>query len=134
MGKAVDRTEVRVMFLRIRDDMAAISAGWDRLESIVPVHGRTFYGAFFPETKEYWVCTQVKDGDDASSLGLEEGNLPGGRFLLMKLKGEPPEVYERIAPTFDSMMKDAAVDGSRPGIEFYRRRDEIDLLLPITTG
>jgi hypothetical protein len=30
------------------------------------------------------------------------------------------------------LVKQAAVDASRPTIEFYRSRDVIDLLLPIT--
>lgn len=122
------------MFLRIRDDLEGIQAGWDRFESIVPVQGRTFYGAFFPGSKDYWVCSVLQAGDDAASLGFEEGTLPGGTYLRVQLKGEPPEVYERIAPTFEEMMQGAAVDESRPGIEFYRRRNEIDLLLPIRTG
>src|SRR5947209_7077504 len=122
------------MFLRIRDHMDAIEAGWERLESIVPVQGRKFYGAFFARSKEYWVCTQLQDGDDPGSLGLDTGTLPGGTYLRVELRGEPPEVYERIAPTFDGLARGAAVDESRPGIEFYRRRNEIDLLLPIRTG
>jgi hypothetical protein len=36
-----------------------------------------------------------------------------------------------IAPTFDELVRRAEPDPSRPSIEHYRRRDEIDLLLPI---
>ena len=57
--------------------------------------------------------------------------LPGGRYLRVRLKGEPPEVYERIAPTFDALAEVARPDETRPSIEFYRRRDEIDLLVPV---
>ena len=31
------------------------------------------------------------------------------------------------------MLKQASSDEARPGIEFYRRHDEIDLLLPIAS-
>ena len=36
-----------------------------------------------------------------------------------------------IAPTFERLAKQADPDPNRPSIEFYRRRDVIDLLLPV---
>jgi hypothetical protein len=36
-----------------------------------------------------------------------------------------------IAPTFERLAQRPDRDASRPGIEFYRRHDVIDLLLPI---
>jgi hypothetical protein len=42
-------------------------------------------------------------------------------------------VYERIAPTFEALVQATRPDESRPSIEFYRRHDEIDLLLPVAT-
>jgi hypothetical protein len=52
--------------------------------------------------------------DDPAALGLESGRLPGGRYLRTRLRGEPRQL-----------------DESSPSIEFYRRHDEIDLLLPV---
>jgi len=40
-------------------------------------------------------------------------------------------VYEQIGPMFDALAREAPPDPSRPSIEHYRRRDEIDLLLPV---
>ena len=40
-------------------------------------------------------------------------------------------LYERIGPTFEELLKEATPDETRPSIEFYRRHDEIDLLLPV---
>jgi len=130
----VDRDDVRVMFLRTADSLAAIEAAWDRFESVVPPKGRRFYGAFHAAAKEYWVCVEPIPGEDPARLGFEMGSLPGGRYLRTTLRGDPPGLYGRIAPTFDAMIKDAAVDESRPGIEFYRRHNEIDLLLPVLSG
>ncbi len=45
--------------------------------------------------------------------------------------GEPPEIYRLIGPTFERLSARPDRDPSRPGIEFYRRRDVIDLLLPV---
>jgi hypothetical protein len=127
----IERADVQVMFLRTRDEPTEIRRGWERLEALVSLHGRRFFGAFDPSTREYRVCVQERVDDDPAGLGLESGVLPGGRYLRVRLRGEPPAVYERIGPTFEALVKAAEPDETRPSIEFYRRRDEIDLLLPV---
>jgi hypothetical protein len=127
----VKRDEIQVMFLRSPDDPAIFGPLWQRLEALVGLRGRKFFGAFYEAAQEYRVCVQVREGDDPAALGLEVGTLPGGRYLRARLHGEPPAVYERIGPTFQFLMKTARPDETRPSIEFYRQRDEIELLLPI---
>lgn len=118
------------MFKRVADEVAAIGQGIAEVEDAVgSLRGRKCYGAF--EGGEYRVCVQVREGDDAAALGLEVGELPGGRYARLRLKGEPPALYELIGPTFESLAQRADRDPTRPGIEFYRRHDVIDLLLPI---
>ncbi len=129
----IERDETQVMFLRTADDPATFGPLWERLEALVGLRGRKFFGAFYPSAEEYCVCVQMRAGDDPAALGLESGTLPGGRYLRARLRGEPPQVYERIGPTFEALAKEAQPDETRPGIEFYRKRDEIDLLLPIAT-
>jgi hypothetical protein len=51
----------------------------------------------------------------------------------VRLRGEAPGVYERIAPMFETLRALGTVDPSRPGIEFYRAHGEIDCLLPIVS-
>jgi hypothetical protein len=127
----VERAETAVMFLRTEDDPVEMRRGWERLEALVGLRGRKFFGAFDPSTREYRVCVQVREGDDPAALGLESDTLPGGRYLRVRLRGEPPGVYERIGPTFAALANATRVDETRPSIEFYRQRDEIDLLLPV---
>ena len=121
------------MFKRVTDDQAGITRGWAELEAAVgSLRGRKFYGAFGAPSGEYRVCVQLRQDDQPDVLGLDVGTLPGGRYLRVTLRGEPPAVYAFIAPTFERLSKRADSDVSRPGIEFYRRRDTIDLLLPVT--
>jgi hypothetical protein len=128
----VERDEVAVMFKRIVDEQTSISRGWLELEEAVgSLRGRKFYGAFDETSHEYRVCVQLRESDEPAGLGLEVGTLPGGRYAQVRLKGEPPAVYECIAPAFETLARRADRDRTRPGIEFYRRRDVIDLLLPI---
>ena len=70
-------------------------------------------------------------GDDAAALGLEAGALPGGGYLRLRLRGEPPELYDRIGPGFEALLRETEPSGGRPPLEDYRRRDEVDLLLPV---
>jgi hypothetical protein len=127
----VEREEVAVMFITTPDEVEAFGPAFERLEGLVGLRGRKFYGAFYPREKKYRACVEVKQGDDPEALGLERGTLPGGRYLRTRLSGEPPELYGRIGPTFEALIAQAAPDESRPSIEFYRRFDEIDLLLPV---
>ena len=102
-ASVVLRSEVHVLFLRTRDVVEDIQRGWARLEGLVGTRGRKFYGALDVPTGEYRVCVERRAGDDASALGLETGILPGGRYLRMTLRGEPPAVYDRIGPTFNEI-------------------------------
>ena len=130
----VERDSIDVMFIRTADDAAEFGPAFQRLEELVGTRGRKFFGAFYPREKEYRVCVQVQDADDPSAVGLESGTLPGGRYLRTRIRGEPPALYERIGPTFEELLKHATPDETRPSIEFYRRHDEIDLLLPVTAS
>ena len=130
MATAVERPEVPVMCVRASDDLKEIRAAWARLESIVPLQGRKFFGVVEVGTA-YLACAERNEGDDPDALGLESLVLPGGRYLRERLHGEPPGVYDQIAPAFQTLAEQAEVDETRPSIEFYRRRDEIDLFLPI---
>ena len=130
MAIVVERPEVPVMCVRASDYLPGIRAAWERLESIVPLQGRKFFGAVEPSAA-YLACAERKEGDDPETLGLEEMTLPGGRYLRERLRGEPPGVYEQIGPAFQALVEQADPDDSRPSIEFYRRRDEVDVLLPV---
>ena len=128
----IERAETPVMFLRMADEVTEIRRGWERLEALVGLRGRRFFGAFDSSTREYRVCVQMREDDDPAAFGLESGTLPGGRYLRARLRGEPPEVYEQIGPTFEALAKAAHPDETRPSIEFYRHRNEVDLLLPVS--
>ncbi len=127
----VERDEIPVQFVRVADRIDEIRRAWDELETAVgTLRGRRFYGAFDPVAGDYRACVELRDGDEPVP-GLEAGTLPGGRYLRARLRGEPPGLYERIAPTFDELVRLGGHDTSRPQLELYRRFDELDLLLPV---
>lgn len=128
----VVRADVRVMFMRAGDATPdEIQQAWARLERAVGLRGRKFFGAMYGN-HEYRVCSQLRGGDDPEALGCTVGTLPGGKYLSARLQGEPPAVYERIPSMWRELVTQPSFDRSRPTIEFYRRRDIIDLLLPVS--
>ena len=126
----VEREEIAVQFVRVPDGLEHIRRAWDELEAVVPLRGRRFYGAFDPVADDYRACVEAREGEE-TFCSLESGTLPGGRYLRARLHGEPPGVYERIGPTFEELARRAKPDESRPSLEWYRRHDEIELLLPV---
>jgi hypothetical protein len=132
----VERSETPVMYVSAEGDPRYVAGAGQRafadLESrLGSLRGRRFFGVFDPITREYLACVQRTDGDDPAALGLRETVLPGGTYLRARLTGEPPAVYDRIAPTFDALEAEAEPDPGRPLIEFYRRYDQIEVLLPV---
>ena len=130
----VRRDQTAVIFVRASDRQQDISAAWKRLEMGIPLQGRRFYGAFFPEAGEYWAAAELIAGDDPEVLGLEIGILPGGRFLWARLRGRPPGVYDQVAPIFEAMRHRFGTDSGRPSLESYRSAGEIDLLHPLASA
>jgi hypothetical protein len=127
----VERSEVSVMFLEVADDPSDISRGWRELEDLLgSLKGRKFLGTF-DNGGTYRACVQLRDGDDADALRLRTATVPGGRYLRARLRGDPAQLYERIPSTFAELEAAAARDNTRPGIELYRRVDEVDLLMPL---
>ena len=126
----IERAEIPVMFKRVADEITAIGRGMQEVEEAVGLRGRKYYGAFNNDG-EYRICVQLREEDNPQDFGLEVGTLPGGRYARERLTGEPPKIYRLIGPTFERLSARPDRDPSRPGIEFYRRRDVIDLLLPV---
>jgi DNA gyrase inhibitor GyrI len=107
----------------------AAHAAWHDLEAMMSPHGRKLFGYWDPSSMEYRACYAEREDDDPR---LERRVLPGGTYQRSRLKGD--DAYERIGPAFDELAKDAPLDDGRPWLEVYRRRDEVDVLVPIKDG
>ena len=129
--RRVERIETPVMFVSAPDESDEIGPAWDRLESVLgSLRGRRFFGVF-DDSGIYRCCVQILAGDHAARLGLESGVIPGGRYLCATVRGPQPAAYALLTPTFAELQRTAERDKTRPSIEYYRRHDRIDLLMPV---
>ena len=120
------------MLRRVPDEVRSIRRAWNEVEQAVgSLRGRKFYGAFDAARNQYAVCVALRQGDDPGALDLQQGTLPGGRYIRLRLKGEPPDVYDLIPSMMKRLADRPDRDVTRPLLEFYRRRDEIDLMVPV---
>ncbi len=127
------------MFVAAEGDPKVVSRAAERafneLETCLgSLRGRKFFGLFDPASSEYLACVQTRDGDDPGALGLQKTVIPGGAYVRATLTGRPPAVYAQIGPTFEELEKNVRADPERPMVEYYRRHDEIDLLVPVQKG
>jgi len=129
----VERADAVVRYVEVADDLNQIRLAWPTLEEAVgSLRGRRFVAAFDPVQGWYRACVENRADATAAELDLPEMVIPGGRFLRIRLRGEPPGVYDEIAPAYKLLESSAERDDSRPGLEHYRRLDEIDVLMPVT--
>ncbi|MDT4987322.1 MAG: hypothetical protein QOI74_1416 [Micromonosporaceae bacterium] len=132
--RRVDRIETPVMFVSAPDESDEIGPAWDRLESAIgSLRGRRFFGVF-DDSGIYRCCVQARPDDDSVRLGLDSGVIPGGRYLCATVRAPQPAAYALITPTFHELRDNSERDSTRPSIEYYRRHDRIDLLMPVPDG
>ncbi len=120
---------IEVMYVREFEKPDA--EAFAELEAVVGLKGRHFYGVFDENAGRYWACVQRREQDDPAGIGLRTCTIGGGLYASKRMRGAYEELISLIAPTFEDMGARHNVDPSRPAIEFYRRRDEFVLYLPI---
>jgi DNA gyrase inhibitor GyrI len=127
-----ERPETPVMFLQVPGESDQIREAWERLERIVGSRrGRKFYGIFNAAAGTYRACVEVREGDRAEALGLRRGVLEGGSYVRMRLRQKSPAPHDQIVAVFEELQESSGRDRGRPRIEYYRRRGEVDVLMPV---
>jgi hypothetical protein len=128
----VTREDTPALSREVPQELAAIQEAWPAFEAAFDsLHGRRMLGLIDNRAGTYRLCTERLPRDLENPLGLDETTIPGGRYLRLRLIGDPPGVYGRIAGAFDELFEHADHDPARPLIEFYRREGEVDCLVPV---
>ncbi len=58
------------------------------------------YGLDYDSKKTYRVCSLVLAEDKGDTFGLDEFEFEGGSYLRLRLKFDPPELYNKIGPAY----------------------------------
>jgi hypothetical protein len=128
----IQRTDIRVRYVEAADVPSAIQAAWPALEGALgSLRGRRFLGVFDPQAGWYRASVESRSDAGAAEELLPVFVVPGGCFVRVRLRGEPPRVYGEIPAAYELLESTAARDDTRPSIESYRRHDEIDILMPV---
>jgi len=118
------------MYLKSPNGAKGAAKTFTRLENIVGLRGRKFYGALNSQTGEYRVCAQIEANDNPDKHGLKIFTIPGGIYARTKIKNYMQNTH-KIAPMFEKLKKEFNHDPKRPSIEFYRSGTQLICLLPI---
>ncbi|WP_029067982.1 effector binding domain-containing protein [Jonesia quinghaiensis] len=117
----------------VNNDLAAVQSAWPEFEGMFDsLQGRKMMGLIYNEF--YRMATIRLERDRDNTPALDETLIPGGKYLRLRLRGDAPAVYEKIAPAFEELFRRADHDAERPHIEHYRREGEVDCLVPIITN
>ena len=130
----VERRDTPVRYVEVQDELSQIQIAWPALEAAVgSLRGRRFLGAFDPDAGWYRACVEVRADAPIpqTELDLPTAVIPGGSFVRVRLRGEPPALYAEIGPAYQRLTAACQRDESRPSLEHYRRLDEIDVLIPV---
>lgn len=127
-----ERPDTPVMFLQVEGEPDRIRQAWDHLDRILGSRrGRKFYGVFNAAAGTYRACVELREGDRPDALGLRTGVLQGGAYVRMRLRQAPPTLYASIPAAFEELQEASLRDRGRPRVEYYRRRGEVDVLMPV---
>lgn len=127
-----ERPDTPVMFLQVGGEPEQIRQAWEHLDRIIGSRrGRKFYGIFNAAAGTYRACVELREGDRAEALGLKTCTLEGGPYVRMRLRQDPPTLYQSITAVFEELQESSQRDRGRPRIEYYRRRGEVDVLMPV---
>lgn len=122
------------LYNEIPNDVESQKKAWPRFESAFPsLTGRKMYGLNYENTGTYRVCSLVLDIDKGEQYELDKFEFEGGQYVRLRLKYEPPILFEKIGPAYDLLMSkyNEIINYDRPIIEQYKSRDVLDILIPI---
>ncbi len=126
------RQDVVARYVEVRDTADEIPASFPILEqSVGSLRGRHFLAAFDPEAGWYRACVEAVEHCSEAERALPRMTVPGGDYLRLRLRGEPPSLYEAILPAALRLDAMEERDASRPCLELYRRETEVDVLMPV---
>lgn len=125
--------KMRVLYLEVPNSVSKVKEAWPKFEeSFHSLKGRKMFGLDYDNEKVYRVCSKVLEEDEGETFGLNEFTFEGGKYRRLRLKENPPQLYEKIGPAFELLIKEYSneIDWERPLIEYYKSENILDVMVP----
>jgi hypothetical protein len=128
--------ELAFTYVEAIDGFAGAGAAFDQLEGRMDtLRGRRMYGVVYPGDPVRYLACLLLDDENADDLGFERTTVPGGQYAYTLVRDWGPRISELpvIVSQLESEIEISglAVDPDRPWLEFYRRIDELLIMLPV---
>ena len=127
--------KMNFLYIEIPNDIDNQKKAWPTFEARFPsLTGRKMYGLDYGESILYRVCTLVLESDHGELFGFDQFEFEGGTYIRLRLKFDPPELYEKIGPAYQLLIGhyEEDINWSFPFIEHYKAKNILDIMIPIT--
>jgi hypothetical protein len=128
--------ELAFAYVKAVDGFAGAGAAFDQLEGRMDtLRGRKMYGVVYPGDPIRYLACLLLDDENADDLGFERTTVPAGRYAHTLVRdwesriSELPAIVSQLES--DIKVSGLTVDRDRPWLEFYRRIDELLVMLPV---
>lgn len=137
LGVIQNLTIGRMQFLyeEVASDLQTQQKAWPEFEARFPsLIGRKMFGLDYGDKKVYRVCSLVLDCDEGENYGLSRFEFEGGEYMKLRLKFDPPELYDKIGPAYELLFGKfkESINWSLPFIEQYKAHNILDIMVPVT--
>ncbi len=134
MLQKVTVEKMQLLYTEVDNSPESQQQAWPEFEGkFDSLSRRKMYGLDYADKELYRVCTVVLEGDNAEDYGLGQFQFEGGTYMRLRLKFQPPELYEKIGPAYSLLIGkyEDVMDWSLPFIEHYKAEDVLDIMVPV---
>jgi hypothetical protein len=135
----IDQQPFEVARAEAQGGAVGADAAFDHLEGrMQTLRGRRMYGVLYRgDPERYFACVRL-DNEAHDDLGFERATVPGGRYGHRLVRDWNVRIPE-LPGMFDALHADLVdggylIDESRPSIEYYRRSDELLIMVPVLSA
>ena len=130
-----DIPELTLAYVEAVGGLTGAGAAFDELERrLSTLRGQKMYGVIYSGEPVRYLAGLLLDAD-SDDLGLDRTTVPAGRYARTLVRHwetripELPSIVERLQS--DVVGAGLAVDQDRPMLEYYRRIDELLMMVPV---
>ncbi len=122
------------LYMEAANNVESQKRTWPEFESKFPsLTGRKMYGLDYSNKGIYRTCSLVLKQDEGNNYGLKQFEFEGGQYMRLRMKFEPPILFEKIGPAYDLLIEnyEDIINWEMPFIEHYKARNVLDIMVPI---